>query len=196
MASIALFLVGVLSLLFFDPTVTAYIHGEPSYMWRFVTFFTHMVSHGSWGHLFGNYIFGAPFMLYLEYKLKSTKKFVRLFFALGACAFIFQAAFNYLSAFKSLGLIGSSGAIFGLVGAALSMYDGPKPVRLAARCLLAFYLFSQLQLAMISLIFPMGIAYAAHFGGLVGGVLFTLHHRHHRRRLSRHLRNLAKRIRR
>lgn len=189
MATLALFIVGVISMVCFSPEVTAYINNEPSLIWKFVTFFTHMVSHGSWDHLFGNFIFGAPFMLYLEHKLKNTKTFVRLYFVLGACAFLMQSVFNRFAILQSMGLIGSSGAIFGIIGASLAMYDGPKPLRLAARALLTFHLFTQLQLAMIALIFPMGVAYAAHFGGLLGGTIFAiLHHYHHRRHQSRQIR--------
>ena len=183
MATLALFIVGVISLVCFDPLVTAYVYNEPLLMWKFVSFFTHMVSHGSWTHLIGNYTFGAPFMLYLEHKLKSTKTFVRLFFALGTCSFLLQTVFNQFSMFQSMGLIGSSGAIFGLVGAALAIYDGPMPIKIAARSLLVFYIFTQFQLAMFSLIFPMGVAYAAHLGGLLGGLSFVI--LRHRRRHSR-----------
>lgn len=179
MATIALFLVSVLSLLLFDPSVTAYLYNEPSWVWRFVSVFTHMVSHGSWDHLLGNFIFGAPFMLYLEHKLKCTKTFIRLFFGLGLCSFLLQLIADHFSAYHSMGLIGSSGAIFGLTGAALVLYDGPKPIQIAAKLLACFYIFKQTQMAFVSLFFPLGVAYAAHLGGLIGGVLFTLHHRRH-----------------
>lgn len=188
-ASISLFLVGVLSLLLFDPITTAYIHNEPSAMWRFVNLFTHIVSHGSWSHLLGNYIFGAPFLIYLETKMKSTKKFVRLFFILGFASLALQSVFNYFSSFQSLGLIGSSGAIFGVVGAALMSYKGPRPIELAARSMLIFHVVNQAQMAFISLHFPMGIGFAAHLGGLLAGIAFSL--RLHRR-LYRRLRNWAK----
>jgi membrane associated rhomboid family serine protease len=185
MATIALFLVGVLSLLLFDPVVTAYLYNEPSWMWRFVNVFTHMVSHGNWDHLIGNFIFGAPFMLYLEHKLKSTKTFVRLFFGLGLCAFFSQLLLDSVSLFHSSGMIGSSGAIFGLTGAALILYDGPKPIQIAAKVLTCFYVLTQAQAAIISTIFPLGVAYGAHLGGLIGGILFSLHRRRRHLRLCR-----------
>lgn len=181
MATLWLFIVGVLSLVFFEPLKTAYIHNDPSLLWRFVTLFTHMVSHGNWEHLIGNFSFGAPFMIYLEHKLKDTKKFVRLFFAIGFCSLVFQCIFNLFTPFQSAGLIGSSGAIFGLVGAALMLYDGPRPLMAVAKSLAIFYLYSQFQLALASLYWPMGVAYAAHFGGLVAGIAFSLHHRRHLR---------------
>lgn len=192
MATLCLFIVGVLSLVFFEPIKTAYVHGDPSLVWRFVTLFTHMVSHGSWDHLIGNFSFGAPFMIYLENKLKDTKKFVRLFFAIGLCSFLFQCIFNTITFFPAMGLIGSSGAIFGLVGAALMLYDGPKPLRIAAKMVTFLYVFSQFQLARASLYWPMGTAYAAHLGGLLAGITFSLHHRRH---LLHRLKSLANRIR-
>lgn len=183
MATLGLFIVGVFSLLFFDPIQTAYFHNEPSIVWKLVNLVTHMVSHGNWAHLTGNFIFGAPFMIYLEHRLKCTKTFVRLFFALGLGALGTQILVNQIAAFPSMALIGSSGAIFGLVAAALCMYDGPKLLKLAARALVTYHAVTQLQMTLFSLLIPLGVAYGAHFGGIVFGILFTyLHHRRHRRR--------------
>jgi len=185
MATIVLFLIGIVSLLTFDPVVTAYLYGDPSLLWRFVTMFTHIVSHGNWDHLVGNYLFGAPFMLYLEHKFKSHKTFVRLFFALGLCSFFTQILFDKIAIMHATGLIGSSGAIFGLIATALMLYQGPRPIEIAARLLLLFYLTTQLQMAVVSLVFPMGVAYAAHLGGILGGIAFSLRYRRRHRRKSR-----------
>lgn len=173
MATLGLFLTSVLSLLIFDPFTTAYLYDEPSLLWRFVTLFTHIVSHGSLAHLLGNFIFGLPYLFYMEYRLKSPKKFIRLFFALGIYAWLFQIAFDQFSTYKSLGLIGSSGAIFGIVGAALMSYRGFKPIQLAAKALLIFHVVTQAQAAFTNVMFPTGIASAAHLGGLIGGILFS-----------------------
>lgn len=191
MASIALFLIGVLSLLLFDPSITAYVYDEPSLKWKFVSFFTHIVSHGNWDHLLGNYIAGAPYLIYLETKLKSTKKFIRLFFIFGASAWTCQLLLTKLSLFKSVGLIGSSGAIFGVIGASLMSYKGPRPIEIAARSLLAFYVITQAQMALISLYWPVGVGYGAHLGGLLAGMTFSL--RLHHRLLHRFRQNLSNR---
>lgn len=192
MATIGLFLVGVLSLSLFDPTTTAYLYSEPLLRWKFVTLFTHMLSHGSWPHLIGNYLFGAPYMFYLEYRLKSTKKFIRLFFWLGFVAFFFQYVANEFSVFKSNGLIGSSGAIFGLVGAALMCYRGPRVIEIAAKAILIFHIVSQANATLESFVFPTGVAFAAHLGGLLAGAWFSYHHLrqgpNHFRKLRRALR--------
>jgi membrane associated rhomboid family serine protease len=184
MATICFFLVGVASLLLFDPMVTAYLNNEPSWAWWFISLFTHMVSHANWGHLLGNYIMGMPYMLYLENRLKDTKLFVRLFFVLGFCALIGQKIADQISIFQVKGLIGSSGAIFGIIGAALSLYEGPKILKVAARSLLLFFITTQFLSAKAALSWPMGVAYAAHLGGLIGGVLFSLHYRRRHRHLS------------
>ena len=177
MATIGFFLIGVFSLLLFDPMTTAYLNHESSWVWWFVSLFTHMVSHGSWGHLLGNYTMGTPYMLYLENKLNNTKLFVRLFFVLGFCALLGQKIADQFSLFETRGLIGSSGAIFGLIGATLALYEGPKVLKIAARSLLVFFIVTQFLSAKAALSWPMGVAYAAHLGGLIGGVLFSLHYR-------------------
>lgn len=173
MVTLWLFIVGVISLKLFPPEVTAYIYNEPSLIWRFVSLFTHMVSHGSWGHLLGNFIFGAPYMLYLEARIKSAKKFTRLFFLFGFSAWLMQIAFDHFSLFESRGLIGSSGAIFGIVGATLMCYRGPWFLELAARGLLIFHVVTQAQAAWFALSWPMGVASGAHLGGLLAGILFS-----------------------
>lgn len=193
MATLSLFLVSVLSLLLFEPIVTAYLYAEPFLVWRFVTLFTHMVSHSSWAHLLGNFVFGAPYMFYLEKRLNSSKKFIRLFFALGFAAWFSQWLFDKIALFKTMGLIGSSGAIFGLVGAALMCYRGPKIIEFAARSLLVFHIITQAQLAWFSLSFPMGVAYAAHLGGLLAGAWFSYRHL---RRGPNHFRKLRRVLRR
>lgn len=176
MATVSLFIISVLSLLLFPPTTTAYIYDEPSLMWRFVSFFTHMVSHGGWAHLLGNFMFGFPYMFYLEYKLKSTKKFIRTFVFFGGIALLTQILFDLFALFKPIGLIGSSGAIFGIVGAALMSYRGFKPIELAAKALLIFHIITQAQAAYYNLIFPIGVASGAHLGGLLAGVWFSYRH--------------------
>lgn len=191
MASIALFLVGVVSLLLFDPTTTAYLYNEPLFRWKFVSLFTHIVSHANWDHLLGNYLFGAPYLIYLETKVKSFKKFIRLFFAFGFSAWACQFLLSKFSIFEGVGLIGSSGAIFGVIGAALMSYKGPRPIELAARAILIFHVVTQAQMAIMSLVWPVGVGYGAHLGGLLAGIAFSL--RLHRRLLHR-LRILAKSI--
>jgi len=182
MATIALFLLGVISLLCFDPSVTAYIYGETSLKWKFVTLFTHIVSHGNWSHLIGNFIFGGPYLLYLEHKLKSTKKFVRLFFVFGFAAFAFQYIVSQFSMFPGLGLIGSSGAIFGVIGYSLNLRKKSKVINLLSKSLLCFFIITQAMSAHQSLYWPDGVAYAAHLGGLLAGVALSLRRRPGRRR--------------
>lgn len=182
MVTLVLFLIGVLSMITLDPIATAYLHNEPSTVWRIMTIFTHMVSHGSWDHLMGNFLFGGPYLLYLEHKLKDTKKFVRAFVMFGLSALSLQIIFEQFSIFNSVGVIGSSGAIFGVVGAALMLPKSNKIVNLLAKTLLIFFIYSQASSAKLSLVWPVGIAYAAHLGGLLAGVVFSLRHRPRRRR--------------
>ena len=47
-------------------------------LWAVVGLLFHAVSHGSWDHLLGNYVFGMPYMLYLEHKL-GTRRFLSFY---------------------------------------------------------------------------------------------------------------------
>ena len=193
MGTVLLFIVGVLSLVLFSPMKTAYLFANKSVLVRIATLFTHMVSHANWPHLLGNYTFGAPFKIYVEEKLKNTPKFLLLFFKLGLCAFLLEMVVVMCSRYYLTGFIGSSGAIFGLVGYALYSYDGRKVVKFASRSLLLFYIVTQAILTYKGLAWPTGIANGAHLGGLLGGVCFShLHLRHHRRQSRR---NRAKKTR-
>jgi len=179
MVTLVLFLVGVVSMITLDPAITAYSHQEPSIIWRFTNLFTHIVSHANWEHLIGNFLFGGPYLLYLEQQVKSAKTFTRAFFGFGFAALVCYLIFDQFSQYHSVGIIGSSGAIFGVVGAALMCPKKNKTTNILAKLLLLFFIFSQASEAITSITQPTPVAYAAHLGGLIAGVLFS-YHRHRR----------------
>ena len=136
----------------------------------FVTLFTVLLSHANIFHLLGNYIFAAPYALYVEHKVGS-KNFLRLFFYGGIAASLWQTIF-FLSIGPSI-LIGSSGGMSALAGAACMLVDGKPIVRVVGKVVFACLLGIQLYSVLFGLLDH--TAYMAHIGGLVTGALLSYH---------------------
>ncbi len=175
MVTILLFLLSYLSLTFLPPEVTAFDPGYWPHPWFFVTLFTHMISHGSWAHLFGNFMFGAPWMFYVEHRLKSHSKFIWLFLLCGLCGVAMQCAVGLANTLALGGMIGSSAAIFGITAYALASVDHCRWARAAALTLLTFHLYVQgsysWEIANGAFAF---VAFPAHFGGILCGASLAL----------------------
>lgn len=180
MITLALFLTGVLSLLFFDPSVTAFYYRAPDSIMWFVRIFTHMVSHGNLKHLLGNFLFGLPFMLYAEYRLQNHRRFLKLFFYTGLAALAGQGVIDLFSVMPAMGVIGSSGAVFGIVAFALAIANENKWVRLMSLSTLAFHIYNQGMLTWYSLQgLTWGVAFGAHLCGILAGVVSAIILRRH-----------------
>ncbi|NBU33834.1 rhomboid family intramembrane serine protease [bacterium] len=183
MITALLFVVGFLSLFFIDPEITAFYYNRPVNFAWLVRIITHMVSHANLPHLLGNFVFGLPFMLYSEYKLKSHVKFLKLFFYTGLAALLGQGIAEQFMPLQVGGVIGSSGAIFGILGFALASADETKWVRLLALATLGFHIFNQGLLTWYSIKgLTFGIAFAAHLAGMLAGVAIALILRRRNRR--------------
>ena len=182
MVSLILLLVGVVSLGLFSPNTTAFYFYEPISLKWFLQIFTHMVSHGNIYHLAGNFLFGFPFMLYAEYRLNNWKKFLKLFFYCGLAALAGQRIVELFCPIQTIGVIGSSGAIFGIAAFALTIANETKPLRLFSLAALAFYLVTQAQMTYMSLKgLAWGVAYGAHFVGMLAGIAGAFITRRHLR---------------
>lgn len=171
MATLSLFIVGLLSLLFFSPEQTAFLYSLPIGWEMFARAFTHMVSHANMQHLTGNFCFGLPYMLYLEHRMKSTKKFIRIFVGFGLVALAGQFIAGYFSVYKSSGMIGSSGAIFGMAALAMISYDGSWLYQRIFKTVMWYYFLQQGLLTLSGLNFPTGVGNAAHFSGILAAII-------------------------
>jgi len=126
---------------------------------------TYQVSHGSWSHLIGNFTFGLPFLVFLEGKL-GRKKLLEFYFLCGLAAALFN-----LHLYGPTSCIGSSGSIFGImVGACLAFGESVQEHLVALAFLLAL-LLPQLALAPFQAF--VGVAFYAHIGGAIGGILLA-----------------------
>lgn len=125
-----------------------------------------MLSHGYWGHLWGNLAVGLPVMLYLEPKL-GTKRFLKAYFLCGLGSMVL------FTAMTGGAMVGSSGALFGLTAIACRVYGDNREQRLLAHLVLLLWLIPQfMALAAMD-----GIAHAGHIGGAITGLLLIYCHK-------------------
>lgn len=130
-----------------------------------VELITHMLSHGSWPHLLGNFRFGLPFMIYLESKLGS-KRFLLHYALCGLGSCLLMCLMD-----PGVGMIGSSGATMGAaVGACLSFGTTKKHHLLGLGMVLALFLP---QLAAAPTENFTGVAVYGHIGGALTAMLLS-----------------------
>ncbi len=127
------------------------------------TLFTHMVGHGGWAHLIGNYSFGLPSMMYLEGRI-GRNKFLEVFFLCGA----FGALLNCIL-MGNVPMIGSSGAIAGTFAAACCLFGKTKIEHVVALAALTCFFVAQV-VSWPEEAFT-GVAFMAHIGGALMGML-------------------------
>jgi len=167
---LALFLISCLLQIFVPVDYMALRWADPNIWHRLLTIITHMLGHGGWLHLAGNYSFTAMYAIWLE-KQVGARKFLKFFLIGGLCALLGQ----FLTLFPNphqIGVIGSSGADFALLGAALYLQGTDRWTKIVSRITIAYMGGTQLYLAWMSILYPgmFNVAFAAHLGGLVGGV--------------------------
>ncbi|MFP5213829.1 MAG: rhomboid family intramembrane serine protease [Acidobacteriota bacterium] len=167
-------------------------YGEPDMVGRYslalqaIPFISSMFLHGGWLHLIGNmwtlYIFGDN----IEARLGHVKYLVFYLLSGFAAAFI-QIVTNPESTIPT---IGASGAIAGVMGAYFVLYPRAKVltlvpiiffftfVELPAFLFLGIWFFMQFLSGTVSMLNETarfsGVAWWAHVGGFVGGIVLLL----------------------
>ena len=149
---------------------------------NWITILTAMFMHGSWSHILGNMVFLWAFGPEME---DTMNRFRYLVFYLcgGLVAMLAQIALSPSSAVPNLG---ASGAIAAVMGAFLVTYPGDQ-----IRVILIFFVFVRIKLIPAALLIGVwfliqlfnvgsvatvqtgGVAYAAHVGGAIFGMLFA-----------------------
>lgn len=146
------------------------------------TLFTSMFLHGGWGHLGGNLLFLWMFGNNVE-DLLGRRRFVALYLGSGVAAALIQG----LSAVHSqVPMIGASGAIAGVLGAYLMTYPRAN-VHCLVWIVIFFWIVTVPAWILLSLWFAMqllsglaagpaapGVAFWAHIGGFVAGIILFL----------------------
>ena len=145
----------------------------------FLSIFTSMFLHGGWMHIIGNmtylYIFGDN----IEERLGKLK-FIIFYLVTGIVAAFTQAIMDPTS---TIPMIGASGAIAGVLGGYLVLYPKAnikvlfwfiifvKVIKIRAYIVLGGWIIIQLISFSGTDINSGGVAYAAHIGGFISGIL-------------------------
>src|SRR5687767_3472488 len=147
----------------------------------FATLFTAMFMHAGWLHLLGNMLYLWIFGDNVEDRLGHGLFFV-FYILCGLAATFAQLAFSMNSSIPN---VGASGAIAGVLGAYLIMFPrgsvnvliGRVVTRTSALIAIGFWfliqIFSQVSAFSASSQSQGGVAYMAHIGGFVAGVVLT-----------------------
>jgi len=152
------------------------------------TLFTSIFLHGGLGHLFGNMLFLWIFADNIEARI-GNGRFIVFYVLAGLMAHAVHIYFNLNS---SIPTIGASGAISGVMGAYLVMFPSSRvrvlfflfPFYIPAFLFLGVWIYMQVESGMGILQHTAaedGVAYWAHIGGFVFGVLAGLAFRSLRR---------------
>ena len=148
------------------------LYAVPAYL----TIFTSMFMHGGFMHLIGNMLYMWIFADNIEDNL-GPKKFIIFYLLCGIGAAMTQVLVDVKS---EIPMVGASGAIGGVLGAYLINHPNAKVL-----VLIPFGFFSQLikirALYVLGFWFILqfissggGVAYAAHIGGFVSGMILIL----------------------
>ncbi len=163
------------SVLFATKSLPAELDVLPAWM----TIVTSMFLHGGWMHLIGNMLYLWVFGNNVEDAM-GHGRFIVFYLLCGVLAALTQAVFNPES---ELPMIGASGAISGVLGAYLLLHPRARilviiPVGIliyspwiSAYWVLGFWFVLQLVNSLVSASDTGGVAYGAHLGGFVAGML-------------------------
>jgi membrane associated rhomboid family serine protease len=157
---------------------------QPTPMPVYLTLITSMFMHGGWAHLGGNMLFLWIFGDNLEHAMghKRYLIFYLLCGVIASLAHVFSASF--LNDSTLVPSLGASGAISGVLGGYILLYPGRSVsvwifitiVRLPAFLVLGVWFVFQLVNGMGTLggnEAAGGVAYAAHIGGFVAGLILV-----------------------
>jgi membrane associated rhomboid family serine protease len=167
--------------------------GGPLDPWRFLPLFTSMFLHGGWAHIAGNMLYLWVFGDNVEDRFGHVR-FLLFYLMCGAVAALTLAFFSPAS---SVPTVGASGAIAGVLGAYFVMFPRsrvltlvplffiPWFVEIPALVYLGFWFLMQLLNGSLELSaragVASGVAWWAHAGGFVAGILLSIPFRHHSR---------------
>lgn len=155
---------------------------EPSLAWvgAEVTVFTSMFLHAGWAHLIGNLLYLWVFANNIEYAMGHVR-FIVFYLVCGVAAVLAQALPDTQS---QIPMVGASGAISGVLGAYILLYPKvivhviipiiiyPLRLQLSAWMVLGSWFVFQLVSSALST-GEGGVAFGAHIGGFVAGVLLV-----------------------
>jgi len=159
-----------------------------------------MFMHGGWMHLIGNMLYLWIFADNIEDDL-GTLNFVIFYFVSGVGAAMSQVLMDINS---QIPMIGASGAIGGVLGAYLINYPNAKVlvlipfgffsqlIKIRALYVLGFWFILQFINSLMTSSSGGGVAYAAHIGGFISGVILILFF--NKKTKKKNYRNIVKKV--
>ena len=150
---------------------------------EFLTIFSSMFMHAGWIHLGGNMLYLFIFGDNVEDRLGHLKYLI-FYLLCGVIATLSQYMFNLGSQVPNLG---ASGAIAGVLGAYLIMFPGERVrvlmgyavVQMSALVVIGFWIILQFLSSLSTFTASSqtgsggGVAYFAHIGGFLAGIILT-----------------------
>ncbi len=145
-----------------------------------LTLFTSMFMHAGWAHLLGNMVYLWIFGDNVEDRFGHVK-FLIFYLICGLAATFAQLIFNTTSSIPNLG---ASGAIAGVLGAYIVLFpkgkinvmQGQRAIQVPALLVIGLWFVLQFFSGIGSLSTTAdtgGVAYMAHIGGFLAGILLT-----------------------
>ena len=154
------------------------LYAVPAY----VTIFTSMFMHGGFMHLIGNMLYMWIFADNIEDNIGS-RNFIIFYLLSGAGAAMAQV---FMDTHSQVPMVGASGAIGGVLGAYLINYPNARVlvlipfgffsqlIKIRALYVLGFWFVLQFINSSMTSSQGGGVAYAAHIGGFVSGMILIL----------------------
>jgi membrane associated rhomboid family serine protease len=155
----------------------------PSQVWsghQWITLITSMFLHGSWSHIIGNMIFLWAFGPEIEDAMGRWRYLV-FYFAGGIVAMISQVAVDPQSTLPNLGASGAIAAVMGAfivtfprdqIRSVLFFFVFARIAFIPAVLLIGFWFLSQIfDAGTVADVQSGGVAYVAHIGGFIFGVV-------------------------
>ena len=163
--------------------VVPYFIFHPTGIHSYLTLFTSMFIHASTiMHIAGNMLFLWIFADNVEDRMGHVK-FLLFYFVCGICAGLLQSAIDPAS---RVPMIGASGAVSGVLGAYILLYPRAKVIaliplgffmrvsQLPSYIFLGIWFLYQFLFGVSSVGAKGGVAYFAHIGGFIAGLLLAL----------------------
>lgn len=154
--------------------------GTPTPLW--ITLFTSMFMHASWDHLLGNMLFLVVFGIHVERSMGAVR-FLAFYLLCGLGASALEIA---TAASSTVPGIGASGAIAGVLAGYLVLYPGSHvdallplggyawPARVPAWIFIGGWFLYQVTTGVATFgDAGAGVAYSAHVGGFITGLLLV-----------------------
>ena len=149
---------------------------QSDHFFGWITIFTSMFMHGGWLHILGNMLYLWIFGDNVEDQL-GHGRFLLFYFLCGIAANFAQMA---LDPYSEVGSLGASGAIAGVLAAYLVLFPHQRVRVLLLNFIIPMHAIFVIGIWFVLQVFSQlggssdGVAYMAHIGGFIAGLILVL----------------------